>query len=182
MNEYCTILTNVGLAKIIKARAEGTSVVLKSFSLSSSAIVPSEEINALNDVVYSANINTRFVDADNPHHLVLECVLPADVGGFSVQSIGLYDVDNELIAVGSLPFTYKPKLSEGAAKEIVFSVVMELANVDDLTIVLDSSQALATREYVDNLRLNLLLPITNNSNAILKIFNKRIDLIKGEQK
>lgn len=182
MNEYCTILTNIGLAKIIKARAEGTSVVLKSFSLSSSAIVPTEEISTLNDVVYSANINTRFVDKKNPHHLVLECVLPADVGGFSVQSIGLYDVDNELIAVGSLPFTYKPKLSEGAAKEIVFSVVMELANVDDLTIVLDSSQALATREYVDNLRLDLLLPITNNSNAILKIFNERIDLKKGEQK
>lgn len=180
MNEFYTILTSIGLAKIIKARAEGKALILKSFKLSSAVIIPKEEIQNLEEVVYESNINSRFIDENNPNHLILECVVGAEYGGFAINSIGLFDDEGDLIAIGSVPFTYKPKLNEGAAKELIFEVVMELANVESLTIELDATKALATRDYIDNMKINLLLPITSNSNAILKIFNEKIDKIKGE--
>ncbi|TKX29515.1 phage tail protein [Campylobacter estrildidarum] len=181
MNEFYTILTSIGLAKIIKARAEGKALILKSFKLSSAAIIPKENMKSLNEIVYEANINSRFVDENNPNHLILECVVGAEYGGFNINSIGLFDDEEELIGVGSVPFTYKPKLSEGAAKELIFEVIMELANVENLTIELDNTKALATKEYVENMKLTLMRPIVTNANSIIKLTNKELINIKEKK-
>lgn len=42
-SEYYTILTKIGIAKFIAARASGNGINLKSFKLSSKVILPSEK-------------------------------------------------------------------------------------------------------------------------------------------
>ncbi|WP_257942320.1 phage-related tail fiber protein [Campylobacter lari] len=179
-SEFYTILTKIGIAKIIDARASGKAIVLSKFKASSKVIIPKEEMQNLEEIVYEANINSKYVDEKNDHHLILECIIGANEGGFEINAIGIYDDENDLIAIGNVPRTYKPLLEEGAAKEIIFKIIMELSNTKDVILELDKSMALASKDYIDNMKINLLLPITSNSNAILKIFNEKIDKIKGE--
>ena len=157
--EFYTLLTNVGIAKFIAARASGNGVNLKNFKLSSKVIVPSESMNALEEVVYESLINSKYVDKENTHYVHLECVVPSSVGGFEINSIGIYDEAGDLIAVGNLPSTYKPLLEQGSAKELLIKVTMELKNASEVILELDPSVILASRDYVNEVKLELELKI-----------------------
>lgn len=157
--EFYTLLTNVGIAKFIAARASGNGVNLKTFKLSSKIIVPSESMNTLEEVVYESLINSKYVDKENTHYVHLECVVPSSVGGFEINSIGIYDEAGDLIAVGNLPSTYKPLLEQGSAKELLIKVTMELKNASEVILELDPSVILASRDYVNEVKLELELKI-----------------------
>ncbi|WP_433961917.1 phage tail protein [Helicobacter pullorum] len=157
--EFYTLLTNVGIAKFIAARASGNGVNLKTFKLSSKIIVPSESMNTLEEVVYESLINSKYVDKENTHYVHLECVVPSSVGGFEINSIGIYDEAGDLLAVGNLPSTYKPLLEQGSAKELLIKVTMELKNASEVILELDPSVILASRDYVNEVKLELELKI-----------------------
>lgn len=157
--EFYTLLTNVGIAKFIAARASGNGVNLKTFKLSSKIIVPSESMNALEEVVYESLINSKYVDKENTHYVHLECVVPSSVGGFEINAIGIYDEAGDLLAVGNLPSTYKPLLEQGSAKELLIKVTMELKNASEVILELDPSVILASRDYVNEVKLELELKI-----------------------
>ncbi|WP_038814850.1 phage tail protein [Campylobacter jejuni] len=158
-SEYYTILTKIGIAKFIAARASGNGVNLKSFKLSSKVILPSEEMQSLEEIVYEANISSKSVDESNPNYVNLMCHVPSDVGGFEVNAVGIYDEVGDLLAVGNVPRTYKPILKEGSAKELMIKIVMELSNAEEVILKLDPSVIMASRDYVDAIKLELELRI-----------------------
>lgn len=157
--EFYTLLTNVGIAKFIAARASGNGVNLNAFKLSSQVIVPNESMSALEEVVYESLINSKYVDKENTHYVHLECVVPSNVGGFEINAIGIYDEAGDLLAVGNLPSTYKPLLKQGSAKELLIKVTMELKNASEVILELDPSVILASRDYVNEVKLELELKI-----------------------
>ncbi len=157
--EYYTILTKIGIAKFIAARASGNGVNLKSFKLSSKVILPNEDMQSLEEIVYEANINAKSVDKNNPNYVNLECYIPSDVGGFEINAVGIYDEAGDLLAVGNLPRTYKPILKEGSAKELMIKIVMELSNAEEVILKLDPSVIMASRDYVDAIKIELKLEI-----------------------
>ncbi|ECR0918342.1 phage tail protein [Campylobacter coli] len=157
--EYYTILTKIGIAKFIAARASGNGVNLKSFKLSSKVILPNEDMQSLEEIVYEANINAKSIDKNNPNYVNLECYIPSDVGGFEINAVGIYDEAGDLLAVGNLPRTYKPILKEGSAKELMIKIVMELSNAEEVILKLDPSVIMASRDYVDAIKIELKLEI-----------------------
>ncbi len=158
-SEYYTILTKIGIAKFIAARASGNGINLKSFKLSSKVILPSEEMQNLEEIVYEANISSKSVDESNPNYVNLMCHVPSDVGGFEVNAVGVYDEAGDLLAVGNVPRTYKPILKEGSAKELMIKIVMELSNAEEVILKLDPSVIMASRDYVDAIKVELNLKI-----------------------
>ncbi|EJN0604024.1 phage tail protein, partial [Campylobacter coli] len=154
-SEYYTILTKIGIAKFIAARASGNGINLKSFKLSSKVILPSEEMQSLEEIVYEANISSKSVDESNPNYINLMCYVPSDIGGFEINAIGVYDEVGDLLAVGNLPRTYKPILKEGSAKELMIKIVMELSNAEEVILKLDPSVIMASRDYVDAIKIEL---------------------------
>ncbi|EJM4825213.1 phage tail protein [Campylobacter coli] len=174
-SEYYTILTKIGIAKFIAARASGNGVNLKSFKLSSKVILPSEEMQSLEEIVYEANINSKSVDENNPNYINLMCYVPSDIGGFEINAIGIYDEVGDLLAVGNLPRTYKPILKEGSAKELMIKIVMELSNAEEVILKLDSSVIMASRDYVDAIKIELELKIETLKDELKALINTKED-------
>ncbi|EKY3790814.1 phage tail protein [Campylobacter coli] len=175
-SEYYTILTKIGIAKFIAARASGNGVNLKSFKLSSKVILPNEDMQSLEEIVYEANINAKSIDKNNPNYVNLECYIPSDVGGFEINAVGIYDEVGDLLAVGNLPRTYKPILKEGSAKELMIKIVMELSNAEEVILKLDPSVIMASRDYVDAIKIELKLEIETlmqqYNDAFKKVWNE----------
>ncbi|EJK2141278.1 phage tail protein [Campylobacter coli] len=174
-SEYYTILTKIGIAKFIAARASGNGVNLKSFKLSSKVILPSEEMQSLEEIVYEANINSKSVDENNPNYINLMCYVPSDIGGFEINAIGIYDEVGDLLAVGNLPHTYKPILKEGSAKELMIKIVMELSNAEEVILKLDPSVIMASRDYVDAIKIELELKIETLKEELKALINTKED-------
>ncbi|CAG9000668.1 MAG: hypothetical protein CENE_02668 [Candidatus Celerinatantimonas neptuna] len=152
MNTYFTILTFIGAAKLANATALGQTVKLTQMAIgdgNGSPVTPQQSQSALIHEVRRADLNSVSIDSDNANWIICEVVIPADVGGFTIREVGIYDSDKNLIAVGNFPATYKPKLTEGSGRTQTIRIVLEVSSTKSMELKIDPSVVLATREYVD---------------------------------
>ena len=147
MQEYFSILTNKGIDLLLKAAANKTQIALSKMSVSDDEGDLNQSITTLNGVKHSFSINSLIVDEADPHQLIAEGIINADVGGFYINKAGIYTANDELFAVAKLPRTYKPKLAEGSAKDIAIRFIMQVDNANDITLKVDNNVVLATRNW-----------------------------------
>ncbi|WP_157352248.1 phage tail protein [Aliarcobacter butzleri] len=148
MGNFYTLLTNTGINAIIAARASNSEVKLTKIAVGDGDIIPSQDMTALKSEKHRFNINSIIQDIDNPNYLIVEGVIPSNVGGFYVSEVAIYTDQNTLFAIGSLPKTYKPLLEEGSAKDLTIKIFLEITNADSVTLKVDDSVVLATRKFV----------------------------------
>lgn len=148
MENFYTLLSNTGINAIIAARASNSEVKLTKIAVGDGDIIPSQDMTALKSEKHRFNINSIIQDIDNPNYLILEGVIPSNIGGFYVSEVAIYTDQNTLFAIGSLPKTYKPLLEEGSAKDLTIKIFLEITNADSVTLKVDDSVVLATRKFV----------------------------------
>ena len=148
MENFYTLLSNTGINAIIAARASNSEVKLTKIAVGDGDIIPSQDMTALKSEKHRFNINSIIQDIDNPNYLIVEGVIPSNVGGFYVSEVAIYTDQNTLFAIGSLPKTYKPLLEEGSAKDLTIKIFLEVTNADRVTLKVDDSVVLATRKFV----------------------------------
>ncbi|MCO7988126.1 tail fiber protein [Escherichia fergusonii] len=152
-SEFFTILTTAGKAKIASALTEQKQIRLQTMVVgdgNGKYIEPTESQTKVVHEVWRGQLNTLKIAPDNPAWVIAEAIIPEQVGGWYVREVGLLDTDGTLVAIGKFPETYKPRLPAGASKQIVIRAVMEVTNADAVTLLIDPSVVVATREYVDD--------------------------------
>ncbi|EII0220701.1 phage tail protein, partial [Campylobacter coli] len=77
--------------------------------------------------------------------------------------------------IGNLPRTYKPILKEGSAKELMIKIVMELSNAEEVILKLDPSVIMASRDYVDAIKIELELKIETLKEELKALINTKED-------
>lgn len=147
MSEYYTILTDYGLSELTRAKADKTPINLSYVVVGDGEITPSEAMISLKNQKYETPINTITQDKKNPAYLNIEAVIPMEVGGFYVREVGILDDKKNLFAIGNIPETYKPLLTEGSAKDLVLKIVIEVANTSSVELKIDPGAVLATRKW-----------------------------------
>ncbi|KLE08096.1 hypothetical protein AF79_09040 [Aliarcobacter butzleri L354] len=148
MENFYTLLSNTGINAIIAARASNSEVKLTKIAVGDGDIIPSQDMTALKSEKHRFSINSIIQDIDNPNYLIVEGVIPSNVGGFYVSEVAIYTDQNTLFAIGSLPKTYKPLLEEGSAKDLTIKIFLEVTNADSVTLKVDDTVVLATRKFV----------------------------------
>lgn len=152
-SEFFTILTSAGKSKIASALAEQKQIRLQTMVVGDGNghyVEPTESQTKVVHEVWRGQLNTLKIAPDNPAWVIAETIIPEQVGGWYVREVGLLDADGTLVAIGKFPETYKPLLPTGASKQIVIRAVMEVTNADAVTLLIDPSVVMATREYVDD--------------------------------
>lgn len=149
---YYTVLTTVGEQKIAAALAAGTTVNIAELALGDGAgapVTPVENRAALVREVNRGPVGSLTQDPSNPSYLTAQRVIPPDVGGWTIREVGLFDADGDMIAYGNFPESYKPQLAEGSGKELIIRMVFEVASASAVTLAIDPSVVLASKDYVD---------------------------------
>lgn len=154
MPTFYTVLTDVGQAKLANAVALGQTIEITELAVGDGGgalPIPDTSRTVLVNEVRRAVINRSETDPDNPSWVVVEQVLPPDVGGWTIREIGVIDIDGDLIGYGNYPETYKPVLAEGSSRTQTVRFVMEVSDTAAVTLKVDPSIVLATRGYADGL-------------------------------
>ncbi|WP_096962230.1 tail fiber protein, partial [Escherichia coli] len=152
-NEFYTLLTDRGMAKIASALADKKQLHLQKMAVGDGGgqyYEPTASQTKLRHEVWRGDLNTLTVAPNNPNWLIAELVLPENIGGWYVREVGIYDTDGELIAIGKFPESYKPLLPGGCGKQVCIRLIMEVSNTSAVTLTVDPSIVLATRDYVDS--------------------------------
>ncbi|CCS15616.1 tail fiber domain protein [Salmonella enterica subsp. enterica serovar Agona str. 44.E.09] len=168
-NEFYTLLTDRGMAKIASALADKKQLHLQKMAVGDGGgqyYEPTASQAKLRHEVWRGEMNTLTVAPNNPNWLIAELVLPEDVGGWYVREVGVFDDEGELIAIGKFPESYKPLLPGGCGKQVCIRLIMEVSNTTAVTLTVDPSIVLATRDYVD-VRLDEHEHSTNHPDATL---------------
>ncbi|EBA3389897.1 phage tail protein [Salmonella enterica] len=166
-NEFYTLLTDRGMAKIASALADKKQLHLQKMAVGDGGgqyYEPTASQTNLRHEVWRGEMNTLTVAPNNPNWLIAELVLPEEVGGWYVREVGVFDNEGELIAIGKFPESYKPLLPGGCGKQVCIRLIMEVSNTTAVTLTVDPSIVLATRDYVD-VRLDEHEHSTNHPDA-----------------
>lgn len=150
MAKYYTLVTDVGRAKMANAQVMGEKVSFSQIALGSSETKPRENQTALGKEEWRGPISNVSLDKDNPNWIVVEAVVPSNVGGFEIAEVGVYDEEGHLIVVGNHPKTYKPKMDEGTTKDVAIRIIIEVSNSEIVELKVDPSVVIATRSYVES--------------------------------
>lgn len=153
MSTYFSIPTEIGEARIANALALGIPLKLTHMAVGDGngvVPVPDRKQTALVKEQRRAPINTLDKDPKNASQIIIEQVLPADVGGWWVREIGIFDDAGNLCAVANCPPSYKPLLSDGAGKDQVVRVVLLVSSTAAVELKIDPAVVLATRKYADD--------------------------------
>ena len=151
MATYYTLLTKIGQARIANAVALNQMVNLTYMAVgdgNGNPTTPNENQTALVREKYRATINQLTVDPDNPNYLVAELIVPTTVGGWSIYEVGVFDDQNQLIAVANFPATYKPELAEGSGRDLIVRIVIQVSNTSVVTLKIDPAITLASQAWV----------------------------------
>lgn len=167
--QFYTIPTAIGKAKIANSIALGAKVNLKTMKIGDSNGIyynPSESQTDLVHTVYSCEINSVEIDESNSNWINVVCAIPADVGDFFIREVGIFDDNNDLIAIGKYPETYKPLASNGSTKELYIKMTFEVTNVSSVTLKIDPTVILATKNDI-NILTNSIAKLTTQMSEIV---------------
>lgn len=150
--KYYAIVTNLGAAKIANAVSLGTKLNITHMAVGDGGGVsptPNASQTRLVNEVRRAALKSLTVDAANGSQIIAEQVIPETEGGFWIREMGLFDGDGTLIAVCNTADTYKPQLQEGSGRTQRLRMILIVSSTEAITLKVDPSVVLATRQYVD---------------------------------
>ncbi|WP_368897417.1 phage tail protein [Morganella morganii] len=177
--KYFAILTNYGAAQLANAVALGTQMNISAMAVgdgSGTLPVPDPAQTKLVRETRRAAVNQVSIDEKNPNFIIAEQVIPENEGGWFIREIGLFDDNGGLIAVGNAPETYKPNLQEGSGRTQVIQMVLMVSSTQAITLKVDPSVVLATREYVTK---SVTAAIQASEAKSAKIYATKTELSSG---
>lgn len=177
--KYFAILTNYGAAQLANAVALGTQMNISKMAVGDGGgtlPVPDPAQTKLVRETRRAVVNQVSIDEKNPNFIIAEQVIPENEGGWFIREIGLFDDNGGLIAVGNAPETYKPNLQEGSGRTQVIQMVLMVSSTQAITLKVDPSVVLATREYVTR---SIDAAIQESETKAAKIYATKTELSSG---
>lgn len=158
MKKFYTLLTDIGKAKIANATALQKKLGLSKVILgdsNGSYYEPTEQQTCLKNKVWEGEISDKFIDKDNPNWIVVQTVIPSQIGGFTIREAGILDSEGDLVVVAKYPETYKPKFEDGSTKDIAINLILEVCNVENVTLKVDPAVIFATKKDIENIQKSL---------------------------
>lgn len=166
MSQYYTLITQAGSAAEANAKGLGQVVNLSEFAVGDSNGVeydPTGEETTLKNELYRGLISDITVDPDEPNQFTVECVIPQEVGGFTIREAAIFTEDGVLYGLAKYPPSFKTTLESGTSSELRVKFVFTTTSSNLINLTIDPSLVLTSREYVDD-SFNSV-SIDGNSNA-----------------
>lgn len=182
-SQFFAILTKVGEAKQANADALGIPWKISQMGVgdaNGTDPIPDRLQTKLVNERRRAPLNQLMVDPVNPSVLIAEQVIPADVGGWWVREIGLYDAAGDLVAVANCAPSFKPLLNQGSGRTQIVRMNFVISSLTNVELKIDPAVVLATRQYVDQ-QIIQVFPATRPAGTYTKVtINERGVVVAGE--
>ncbi|CAL83873.1 phage tail protein [Clostridium botulinum] len=170
--KFYTLLTEIGKAKIANSAGFGSKVNFVKMKVGDgggSYYNPREDQEDLINTVWEGNITHVAIDEKNPNWINVEMMIPANVGGFMIREYGVFDEDNNMLAIAKCAESYKPLAEDGSTKELIMKMVLTVSNTENITLKIDPTIIFAKKseiEVLENKIKNIKVPVTKVNEKI----------------
>ncbi|WP_407301601.1 phage tail protein [Clostridium botulinum] len=186
--KFYTLLTEIGKAKIANSAGFGSKinfVKMKVGDGGGSYYNPREDQEDLINTVWEGNITHVAIDEKNPNWINVEMMIPANVGGFMIREYGVFDEDNNMLAIAKCAESYKPLAEDGSTKELIMKMVLTVSNTENITLKIDPTIIFAKKseiEILENKIKNIKIPVisVNSKTGAIELKAEDIKTNSGE--
>ncbi|AXF38225.1 putative tail-collar fiber protein [Ralstonia phage phiRSP] len=152
---YRTIHTSYGLQRMAQAEASGVPINLVAVAVgdgNGNPTNPGQNQAQLVRERYRAAPNRVYQDPSNQQMFIVEMVVPATVGGFTIREIAAFDDQGGMFVLANVPDSYKPAGdgSDGSFGDTVIRMQFVVLNADVVTLQIDPNVAVATQSWIAN--------------------------------
>lgn len=154
--EYYSILTDIGLQKQLECMTSPEDFDLYSIAVgdgNGTYYEPTKTQTSLKNEKWRGVVS-EFSKKDNKTYCVVH--IPANIGGFTIREIGVFDSAGKLIVIGKCPETIKQSAETGAIKQLAIEVDISMINSTILSVLVDPSIITASTSYVQS-KINEIL-------------------------
>lgn len=159
---FKTIHTLYGLTAMAQAEAAGALINLPTMAVGDGNGNPTDPQESDTQLVrerFRAAVNRVYQSPTDPKRFTAELVVPANVGGFTMREVAVFDSHGAMFVVGTLPDTYKPTADEGAFSDVVVRVDFMVSNAQIITLQVDPAIAVASQQWVlTNVKAAQIIP------------------------
>lgn len=148
MSEYFAIPTDTGRALLANAAVAGTTAVVTHMAIGIDGNDPTGAETQLRQEVDRVPIHAVTRPDGAADAFVAEAVLPAASGPYTIREAGLIDASGALVAIAKLPASDKVSVESGALTEFRIRIHVRVANAEVVTLSLDPSVIMASRQWV----------------------------------
>ena len=155
---FYTLLTKAGQGAFANATTFGGKVNFTKFKVgdgNGAYYEPTETQTDLVNTVWTGNIQSVNIDANNANWIVIEAIIPSSEGGFTIREMGIYDDQDNLLAISKCAETYKPVITDGSTKELWMKMVLVVTNTSVVNLKIDPSVIFATKQDLKNLEIKI---------------------------
>ncbi len=146
MAEYYTVVTDIGLELL-----NDCLITQKIFPGNKMAVgdsngvyyEPEKTQTALKNQKYITNVAQK---GKKGNYIFFNMQIPPSEGDYTIREVGLFDKENNLLAVAKYPETLKQKTSGSSNKTIMIEIQIELSDNAINTIIIDNSGNLVTED------------------------------------
>ena len=180
-SQFMAILTAVGEAKQANADAMNIPWTFSQMGVGDANGADPQPNRAQTKLINErrrAPLNQVKIDPKNTNVIIAEQVIPENVGGWWIREIGLYDADGDLVAVANCAPSFKPELAQGSGKTQVVRINFIVSSAANVTLKIDPSVVLATRQYVDD-RIIEVLPPTRKAGTYQQVTVNERGVVTG---
>ncbi len=152
--KFLTLITAAGAERLANAAVTGTPVAIAEMAVGDGGgllSMPDSASTGLIGEQYRGILNKLVIADSDASVIEAEMIMPPQIGGFWLRELALYAEDGECIAVGNMPETYKPLLSEGSGRFQIIRMQLKVSSTAAVELIADPSVILATVEDVNTL-------------------------------
>lgn len=183
MAKFSTKHTAHGLRRMTEAELSGAVINLPTVVIGDGGgypTTPDENQTQLVREVYRTKPNRVYQNPDDLQEFIVEVVIPATVGGFTVREVGAIDEQAGLFIVANTPDAYKPigDGSEGSFGDVTLRMKFRATNASIITLQIDPNVAVATQSWINNtITIGYVLPGGTTGQVATKRSNSDGDII-----
>lgn len=156
---FTNILTKIGQQKKAQAEASGIALNITTFKVgdgNGAYYEPTETQTALKNTKYTETFTAGtqsqiIINPSATNEVLYKCFIPADVGGFTIRELGLFDNDGDLILICKLPAQDKFALASGLYQPLTFTPKIIYTNPTTSAVLTPTSQTVPTVTEVINI-------------------------------
>ena len=155
MSDYYSIPTTLGAAKLAAAANNNQALTLSHMAFGDAngvPYLPITRVNATELVNERYRIAVQYVvqDTANPNVYIIKARIPANIGGFDVSELAIFDTTGDMIYLANYPRTFKPQITQGAGGELTIKIHVMTSHTDAISIILDPHVITLTQDEGDN--------------------------------
>ena len=149
--KYGAVITLAGTARLAQAALTGEPLAIKFMAVGDGGGAlpsPSPYSTGLVNEKYRGELNKLIITEKDASVIEAEMIMLPQIGGFWLRELAVFADDGVCIAVGNMPETYKPLLSEGSGRFQSIRMQLKISSTEDVELIADPSVILATADEV----------------------------------